>query len=355
MSNHRRSFLKAAVCATACAAPLFGGRAPLAAAGSRSLFDGKTLDGWTQIQNSATSFGRSDIIDLAALAAKLAAVDDSSSAYLSAQSNPSLKAQLVAYSPSQSSADAGALGTALAKFLNQIIAGPALSETAAFKTIRFRQETTQLLQQNPQGADLVRLNRMILEDAFPQELAKSAPAGWTVKDGAMVSTGTGRGVICTTQDFARFRLTFSIRHVSGNPDHQACVLIFCTRPSASEIPLDALGGIQFQVPKGGHWDYRPGRNDAGNDEFTNLVKPQFDPGLWSRAEILADAAAGTARMAVAQPVGSKPIEIVNFKNPEAGKKGPIALQMHNAGLFDEYKDIEIEENPAAFELITTMG
>src|ERR1700691_4426970 len=82
--------------------------------------------------------------------------------------------------------------------------------------------------------------------------------GWIVKDGAMASTGTGRGVIYTAKDYGRFRLMFTMRHVSGNPDHQACVLIFCSRPQPDEKPLDALGGIQFQVPHGGHWDYRPG-------------------------------------------------------------------------------------------------
>jgi hypothetical protein len=236
--------------------------------------------------------------------------------------------------------------------LTAIILGPALSETPAFHNITLRPGTAQLLRQNPRGADLVRLNRMILEDAFPEELARSSATGWIVKNGVMASTGSGRGVIYTAQDFARFRLTFSIRHVSGNPDHQACVLIFCTRPLPAEIPLDALGGIQFQVPKGGHWDYRIGQNNTGNDEFTNLVKPQFDPAEWSSVEILADAATGIARMAVAQPAGTKAIEITDFKNPAAGKNGPIALQMHNAGLFDEYKDIQIEENPTIFDFLT---
>jgi hypothetical protein len=32
--------------------------------------------------------------------------------------------------------------------------------------------------------------------------------------------------------------------------------------------------------------------------------------------------------------------------PSAGKEGPIAWQMHNLGLFDEYKDITIEVEPA---------
>ena len=45
---------------------------------------------------------------------------------------------------------------------------------------------------------------------------------------------------------------------------------------------------------------------------------------------------------VAQPVGSTPVEVLAFQDPAAGKIGPIAWQMHNAGLFDEYKDVTIE-------------
>ena len=62
---------------------------------------------------------------------------------------------------------------------------------------------------------------------------------------------------------------------------------------------------------------------------------------------------GTARMAVAQPPGTKAYEVLDFNEPTAGKAGPFALQMHNGGLFDEYKDIRIEENPMENKLITT--
>jgi hypothetical protein len=169
------------------------------------------------------------------------------------------------------------------------------------------------------------------------------PAGWVVKDGAMASMGVGRGVIYTAKDYARFRLGFTMRHVSGNPDHQACILIFCTRPGMGEKALDALGGIQFQAPLGGHWDYRPGKNNAGDPLFTRIVRPAFDPHEWSRVEITADASTGTASMSVAQPAGSKAIEVLRFNDPTAGKAGPIAWQMHNAGLFDEYRDVTIED------------
>ena len=180
----------------------------------------------------------------------------------------------------------------------------------------------------------------------------SPAAGWVVKDGAMASTGAGRGVIYTAKDYTRFRLMFTMRHVSGSPDHQACVLIFCARPQAGEKPLDALAGIQFQVPNGGHWDYRPGMNNNGGEEFTSVTKTHFDAHEWSRVEILADSVIGAARMAVAQPLGTKAIEVLQFRRSAAGKDGPIAWQMHNAGLFDEYKDVSIETDPDDMELIS---
>jgi hypothetical protein len=177
---------------------------------------------------------------------------------------------------------------------------------------------------------------------------------WTVRNGAIASVGAGRGVIYSNREFSgTYRLLFDIRHVSGKPDHQACVLVFCTPPSADgDKPLDALAGIQFQVPNGGHWDYRKGHNNAGKEEFTALPHPKFDPHQWSRVELLIDTATGTGRMAVAQPVGTPAVEVLQFKDPAAGRQGPFALQMHNKGLFDEYANIAVEPDPADKELIT---
>jgi hypothetical protein len=178
--------------------------------------------------------------------------------------------------------------------------------------------------------------------------------GWEVKEGAMASTGAGRGVIYTEGDYGRFRLLFTMRHLPSEEDHHACVLIFCTRPTAGEKPRDALAGIQFQVPLGGHWDYRPGHNNDGRDFFTRVLKPEYDVHQWSRVEILADAATGMARMAVAQPPGAKAVEVLRFADPTAGRVGPIAWQMHNATLLDEFKDVLIEVDPKGDELVTTQ-
>ena len=183
-------------------------------------------------------------------------------------------------------------------------------------------------------------------------MAKSATTGWEVKEGAIASTGVGRSVLYTAKDYGRYRLMFTMRHVKGSPDHPACVLIFCQRPQGDEMPLDALGGIQFDVPSGGHWDYRPGMNKDGGAEYTQMAKVPFEVHAWSRIELLVDANAGTGRMAVAQPVGSRAVEVLDFKDASAGRVGPIALQMHNAGLFDEYKDLTDQVDPKEDRLIT---
>jgi len=175
---------------------------------------------------------------------------------------------------------------------------------------------------------------------------------WTVKDGAMASLGGGRGVLHTEKGYGNYRLIFTMRHVGGPPsDHRACVLIYCTAPAQGEPALDALGGIQFQPPNGGSWDYRPGKNNGGKGLFTRLPHPKFGEHDWFQVEILVNTN-GSARMAVAQPVGTKAHEVLVFKDPTAGRKGPIAWQMHNKGLFDEYKDVRIEENPNEDKLVT---
>jgi hypothetical protein len=240
----------------------------------------------------------------------------------------------------------------LAKNLNKIISSEAVYDQARFQNVPLRPETTDLLGKNPQGYDLERLNKLLLEDAYPVELVPGS-IGWIVKDGVIASTGAGRGTLYTVDDYSHYRLLLTMRHVSGKPDHPAAVLFFCTRPKDGDEPLDALGAIQFMIPQGYHWDYRPGHVGGGGPEFTSLAKGKANPHEWSRVEILVDAAKGTARLAIAQPPDAKAVELLDYNLPVAGKTGPIALQMHNGGLFDEYKDITIEVDPQVDDLITT--
>lgn len=319
----------------------------------KPIFDGQTLAGWIQAPPYGLRFGREDFRDLAALARQLKEKSDPVSAYLAGAFD---EAGTKAISELAAGGDARAAAGPLVRNINRLISGGAsLHTTERFAAVRLRSETAQLLAENPQSIGLVRLNRLLLEDAFPERIVRSEPAAWVVKDGAMASTGAGRGVIYTTADYSHFRLVFQVRQISGN--HVPGILVFGTRPATrgdmaeAEAGNAALGAVQLQMPNGGHWDYRPGFNKAG-EHFTRPIRVRFNLQEWAQVEVLVNARTGEARMAVAQPVGTQGIENLVFRDPAAGKAAPIAWQMHNAGLFDEFRDVRIEIDPKDHRLIT---
>jgi POT family proton-dependent oligopeptide transporter len=63
--------------------------------------------------------------------------------------------------------------------LNSIISGPCIYDKAAFAPVTLRPATQKLLDQNPQDQDgRMRLNRLLLEDAYPGELSKTHHVGF---------------------------------------------------------------------------------------------------------------------------------------------------------------------------------
>ena len=62
---------------------------------------------------------------------------------------------------------------ALLDDLNAIIhSGQSIHETRRFSTVKLSSETSELLGKSPQGEALVKLNRFLIEDAFPNFLVK---------------------------------------------------------------------------------------------------------------------------------------------------------------------------------------
>ena len=143
------------------------------------LFNGKTLEGWIQAENSATAFSAGDIADLPALAKSITANSDQVAAFISAELDDTVRESLSAYSSSNAS-DEKALRSALAKNLNKIITGALIYEERRFQGVPLSPATKELLKRNPHGRELVELNRMLLVDAFKSELSPVMP-GWTVK------------------------------------------------------------------------------------------------------------------------------------------------------------------------------
>jgi hypothetical protein len=181
----------------------------------------------------------------------------------------------------------------------------------------------------------------------------SKPGGWTVVGGAIHGTGTaGRGWIYFNRQVGSFRWIFNVRQIVGN--HAPTVLIWGTT-----MPIrDALSGIQFQPPNGGHWDYRPGHNNGGGKEFTAFPHVKMNIHMWSQCELLANMTTGLARMACCPlaptAVTCKATEVLDFHDATAGRVGPLAIQVHNGGIEDEYRQLWVESpvaDPAHF--ITT--
>jgi hypothetical protein len=166
--------------------------------------------------------------------------------------------------------------------------------------------------------------------------------GWTsvpdgnmaVVNGTLKATGKGRSYIYTKETCTHCRILFSL-HPGGTGGHAPTVLIFNTITPAH----DAMGGIQFQPPKGGTWDYRPGKNNAGKGLFMKVGAPgAATADGWFQCELIANSMTGEAKMAC----GGN--DVLHFKDPTAGKVGPFAIQTHNAGISDAYKDLSIEDN-----------
>ncbi len=116
-------------------------------------------------------FKPDDIKNVGGLIIKLRDVKDPLSEYLRDQFAPDLQRQIDAYSEFDYAEKA--LKTALANELNNIIQNRDIFEEKRFAHIKLSDETMRLIRQNAQGVNRVRLNRILLEEAYPDELAKA--------------------------------------------------------------------------------------------------------------------------------------------------------------------------------------
>jgi hypothetical protein len=119
-------------------------------------------------------FNLKDIKDPTLLAVKLKYARDPLSRYLQGQFTAATQQMLNEYN--SANPPLPALEQALVSDLNALLAGSSLYDEQRFKQVRLTAATLKLVSENPQGADLIRLNRLLLEEAYPQELADQALA-----------------------------------------------------------------------------------------------------------------------------------------------------------------------------------
>jgi hypothetical protein len=108
-----------------------------------------------------------DFIDLSAFVAKLRTQDDPISKYLWNQFSASTQEVLTSTTSTPEEQK-----LALVQALDKILEGVSIYETVRFAGVALSPQTLALKSQNAEGADLIRLNRLLLEDAYPLEIAK---------------------------------------------------------------------------------------------------------------------------------------------------------------------------------------
>lgn len=118
-----------------------------------------------------TMFVPGDFRDLDGLVRKLQVPADELSAFLVAHLSPETLSLGRAYPGTPP--ERQALQKALLADFNRLIAGPCLYDVTRFQNVKLVENTRKLLAARLNSENLLRLNRMLLEDAYPGELARN--------------------------------------------------------------------------------------------------------------------------------------------------------------------------------------
>jgi hypothetical protein len=114
-------------------------------------------------------FSVDDIANLPSLATNLYEKADGVSSFLNGQLEEPARQALGAYVRSRANPEN--LKSNLVQNLNRIITGVCIYEKERFQKVQLGLDTKALLAQSPRGEDLARLNRLLLEEAYPLELS----------------------------------------------------------------------------------------------------------------------------------------------------------------------------------------
>jgi uncharacterized membrane protein (DUF2068 family) len=127
---------------------------------------------YEQADNNRTSdFLNSDIHNLPLLVSRLRQTNDPVSTYLWTKLPPADQATLTNYS-SYKQATADPTQALLIKDLNNIVDGPSIYDPERFNGLKLQPETLKLIKESP-GGSRSRLNRLLLEEAYPTELSRN--------------------------------------------------------------------------------------------------------------------------------------------------------------------------------------
>jgi len=123
-------------------------------------------------KDGSSLFQVEDFLDAASLCSALKDEGNLLSHYLRDQFGPATWQLLNQYIPEKKPSPE--LLGALVVELNKVLQVPLLYDQERFKAVQLSEQTQSLIKEYPSGKGLVRLNRMLLEDAYPRNIRKDA-------------------------------------------------------------------------------------------------------------------------------------------------------------------------------------
>jgi O-antigen/teichoic acid export membrane protein len=127
----------------------------------------------SQFQPATKAFTAEDFKSLPSLAAQLRQATNPVAAFVSGRLSPDTARQVSEF---RGASNHAALASALATDFNRLCAGDSLYETNRFATVKLPEHIQARIDTHPQGEEQVRLNRILLQSAFPKSLSDSAYA-----------------------------------------------------------------------------------------------------------------------------------------------------------------------------------
>ena len=119
-----------------------------------------------------------ELRDSTNLAVKLRDKRDPVSDYLASQLSPEMQQTLKVYDGTSPLPQADQ--RRLIDELNGLLRGPSLYDEQRFAQVKLTDEAQKFIKLNPQGENLIRLNRVLLEEAYPAEIARTTKYSWNV-------------------------------------------------------------------------------------------------------------------------------------------------------------------------------
>jgi len=136
--------------------------------GNRAFVTDNSTASLYEMRDEEPQFTKDDFRNLPRLFYKLS-TETSITNHLTELFNPEARSLVLKYEPSDQVSEQQ-MNTLLTEF-NALLKNSALYDKRAFSDVILRRETRDLLDQKPTGEQLIRLNRKLLEDAFPLEIA----------------------------------------------------------------------------------------------------------------------------------------------------------------------------------------